>query len=1695
MSSLEAPPVEAPPVEAPLVEAPQPQAHSLHGRVIHYSEIPVILPKRKAFLNKALYKKVSDNLKKESNILFFPTGLWDDKPMQRSKYDKSKYKIVLFGVLEDGRKMSVVVNDIMPYFEIKIPEDQIESRRQFAEDILQKISMPNDEYKHFLEITKNNPRNADYWKIEPETEYKIVSGKPFKYFQEKTSYYVQFYFNKLAHRKDAIDYVRALGYETTHDDKSCYYRVACRDNLLSFASWINLKEFIVQENNAYLRDEVIQVSIKDVEVADLSNRAADEDHIKKDSTMTMCWDIETYNLARDDKIPEPMKMEGNREIPNWDHCMFMIGITFQWFHSNEQLLRVCLVDLPAAAHPDYLTIICDSEQNLIKAFAKCYDNMKPEIIMGFNDASYDWPWIIKRAKGYKGLLKYIGDKFDITKQAERKDSDVEYNFKKIQIKIEADVNANGQNLQFPGYIPVDVMIVFRQLYPTSEKWNLNFFLSKNKLGGKEDMPYQEMFDIYKRALECKQTGEAPTEELLNQMSQVGKYCVIDAQRCHELLKIRSVMLDKREISNISYTSLFDAFYRANGMKVRNLVIARGQLRGLKMSNIPNETAELGKYPGAWVFPPIKGLLVSKLSIKERIQKAHAGYQEYSEWSEKSEYEIKEEIDFIKKNGVFLGGSSESNDFIDTHPGLKQMLEEQTGRPITGLDFSSLYPSLIMTYNFSPEYIIVDKKYAREVDELKNPDGSKRHTLYRIEFQFNERKIKGWSVRHDNQIDPDAPGYKFGIFPAILKDLFDARKKLKSGEKGLGYWEHRKEELMLMAKEDPAGWSSKETQKKYEDVCFEYNALDSKQKALKVFMNTFYGEAGNKRSPLFMLQVAGGITTSGQRNIKKAYNFVQERGCKVYYGDSVPGDSPVVIKFLNGDMDVRTIDNIPNSSDWVDYPQFKPAETEPVRINKEQHLPLAGLHIWSSRGWTPIRRVIRHKTNKRMFRINTGGGVVEVTEDHSLMNSKREAVKPGDVKIGTELFHSFPDKFSELRSPYLTLEEAYALGFLYGEAALLRQNKRISMSILGAPSAIRQAYWNGLYESGGHKYQNGKMNAQCVYYLLRSLKYNAEIYAVSDNIYCLVLINAQEPTSAAITDIVELQRTYIDGFVYDIETEDGTFLTGVGNINCYQTDSLYISMPEKEFVDLDLNYYTEKINKLHYWEEMVRITFNVIQALNKDVNDMFRSDNGTAFLKMAYEEVLFPVLFTAKKKYVGIPHISAPNFGPSVPLFIRGLELKKRGVSEILKQVCNDILSKCTNVNSILTVMEIVQDKIREVYTSDWSDQFKEFIMTAVYKPNKQNIRVHTFKERMQSERGVVLKSGERVNYVVVKKYPYTYDLRGRKSLLKIGDKMELADIALEEKMEIDMDYYMDKSINGQLARFITYYPDFQVEIRDHADNEEVKKAEDKILKNARKFVDNFCKEYYTVYEDTGKARKEIFKKVSKVVSERLTSRYGEADIIKLLGFSVEVDDEIGNWIVKKIFGVVEKKKQNKNYGKEYIDERLETIEKKLRHKKITQLQNIYYADKQFNLIKKCEKTYEDRHKILELRLRKSLSHVKSLFSANNLIVDKITQYLKTVDTVLVNTDKTEDQMQSMADAHIETHYEKIRDNILEIKYIYVNMIGNYEYIYRIRSIVNYLKELRNRAAGIIKLDANFLNNITNMASQAANEFIKDEILL
>lgn len=1183
------------------------------------------------------------------------------------------------------------------------------------------------------------------------------------------------------------------------------------------------------------------------------------------------------------------------------------------------------------------------------------------------------------------------------------------------------------------------------------------------------MPYERLFDIYERYRTFMDShgwnkkdpdvragnkidicGDSLTTEekvtytnLKAELGEVNSYCVVDALRCHDLMKIRSVIMDKREVSHKSYCSVYDAFYRANGMKVRNLTIAIGQkdIFKTRFSNINNVETEDGKYPGAFVLPPKKGLKITKLSVEERIKKAklyesagHATTKDNPcyDWLATTDEDIAEYHEIIKERGAVLDdeqlASLEETRRAEGKPKIpkkfKEFLKEPIGRPITGLDFSSLYPSLIRTYNFSPEYCILDKKLAREVEA----SGQK---LTKVDFDFNGRRRVAYFIWHNNKYNPTEEGFQFGIYPYILDELFNERAVLK---KKMKVFDHRKEQIEAMTPDEQAKLTDE-----YADVVFNKNYLNCKQNALKVFMNTFYGEAGNKLSPFFVLEVAGGITTYGKQNIQFAHAFVKEAGCNVYYGDSVTGDSK--LRVTHPEYGWITDKSVPECK-YPEHSQLVFSETAyetggvetikdvfdgegtPHQYNAGKEIVFPeNLYIWSDSGWTKIYHVIRHLTDKKLYKIVTPAGSVTCTADHSLLDSDGEPIKPDKLVIGkTELLYNVHP---------------------------------------GQPE--------------------------------------------------LDVINY-------VTEVTDVTKYDADGdvipqFVYDVETENHHFGAGDGCLIVHNTDSLYLSVPEVQFRDLDIAFYTGKITKLEYWTKLVELSFTAINPIRDGVNKAFVENNKTKFLSMAYEEILYPVVFTAKKKYFGIPHENIANFKPK-ELFIRGLEVKKRGVSELLKKTCLEIMWATMNAENLYDLVELVTAKIDEIYKRKWAPD--DFVQTGVHRPAKTNPKINRFVERMAA-RGINIKPNERFDYVIVKKYPYTYDTRGRKKELSIGDKLEMKETVAAENMEIDLDYYMQGSVNGQLARLITYHEMFEVEPLDHS-VEEQKVAEDKTYKNACKFIENYCEKYYAKYNTFGKTYQKIYKTVSKYFGGAVADTDDLA--ATLLGANVNYDD-FESWFVE--FTEKAADKAVGNYGESYITAELakvntivknkylsmenppstQTINAEIADRKaemLKMLQTVYYNNRKQSINVVREAAYAETMSVLRTRVRNSFEEFMKLYAVYNMGVESLIDVLKkrlSINETLqkpsnvatdykfedfgVNIDDALDsELTTRAECHVSKMYSDpaVTKILTSLKKLYGHMVAAHLYIKRTKSVVDYLKMRRDHNTRIVvRPDDEVLRNV------------------
>lgn len=1272
---------------------------SIVGKVLSFEDL-VQIPARNSFLDKAKGLECREIMTQQKDVEFLPIHVCEsylperDGQLSVEKYAFRMYKIIMYGIVKSGEKVTVVLDGILPFFEIRVPRGE-------------------DTHKFLNKVVKLC--TAQGFKLK---DTAIVRGATIKEYGDKADF-IHMKFWSIGERSKTLNYFDKEGYETTHDDATCYYRVVCRDTLTSWTSWVTLKNYRAVKNHRFFKTHMTLI-VRPENVQGYRGDTFADPYLKNDRTIEALFDLETADPNVVGDVPQPESATAEM----FKASLAFVGIDgelassqtcdptdekYDWTLPKGHLIHYDITTRPTLPMKDRVVVICRNMSEMIMAFGLIWSRMQPDYSAGFNSDNYDWRWIAEKARQLNlleflernmsltdlSLYRIVEDKaFENPKtpfivsqpQGARVWSSYPY-WKKYQFKISAELNCPGACLNYPGYVNMDLMLQLRALCGNPEKYGLHYFLKLFELGDKVDMPYKEMFAMNARSkrivellgplkdmrwetLRAAAVVKGLTEQLEKsalEMVRVAEYCIVDSLRCHDLLVKTQFIRDRREIGALSFTPMDDCVYRANGMKVRNMIIAKGQSRGLHISNRAPKKIEQGKYPGAFVFPPRKGIATAKPSPKEMRASRDP---RFAAWRAMPMDVYERVLDKIAEKGVWFDEYTDV-DFQNSSGGKQEWpacfiewLAVDTHYPIAGLDFSSLYPSLIMTYNLSPEMMVHTLERAIQLAS----EGKKVHP---INFKFNGRDIKGWSVRHKYQeqekeindifkrligiTDDDLEEQllarletilidtEFGLFPSVLKTLFDQRKAMKGD---LSKFAARKEHLENMPPEEFA-----KHQEEYRDVCFRWNSLNSKQKALKVFMNTFYGEAGNSLSPLRVLALAGGTTSSGQYNIKKVATLVVELTCRIYYGDT--------------------------DSVYISMP-------------------------------------------RRAFNL---------------------------------------------------LDRAY-----YSQ--------------------------RGTY----------------AYFLLSSHK----------------------------NDKGELHE------LWEWQPYDAV------------RDASRVIKPDS----------VGPLSKAGYYESLVMESFRQIKTVNKAVNDALEADNGTKFLVMAFEEFLFPAAFFSKKKYCGIAHEGSFNAYPK-KIFVRGLEYVKKGVSQMLKDISLDILWRTFDRDNLDSIFTIVERKIEEIYTAR-NIEFEKFVKTASYKPNKQNVSVHTFHRRMLAI-GMPPEPLDRFRYVMVKKYPFKYDIKGRKSELSVGDRMEYADRAKTLGLEIDLDYYMSSGVCGQLARFISYHDDFHVDPRDDSD-EAYAEAELKIIASAKKFILSQYEKYSEKHVSKGPALKTLYKKVNTAFHDEFSNIMKVSDL-------------------------------------------------------------------------------------------------------------------------------------------------------------------------------------------------------------------------
>lgn len=153
-------------------------------------------------------------------------------------------------------------------------------------------------------------------------------------------------------------------------------------------------------------------------------------------------------------------------------------------------------------------------------------------------------------------------------------------------------------------------------------------------------------------------------------------------------------------------------------------------------------------------------------------------------------------------------------------------------PIATLDFSSLYPSIMMAHNLCYTTLI-DKKAIDRLALVKDVDYIQTPNNGNLSLCFQSRILH--SSSHADFFVTSAK--RKGLLPTILEDLISARKRAKAD---------------LKKETDP----------------FKRAVLDGRQLALKISANSVYGFTGATIGKLPCLPISSSVTAYGRQMIEK-----------------------------------------------------------------------------------------------------------------------------------------------------------------------------------------------------------------------------------------------------------------------------------------------------------------------------------------------------------------------------------------------------------------------------------------------------------------------------------------------------------------------------------------------------------------------------------------------------------------------------------------------------------------------------------------------------------------------------------------------------------------------------------------------------------------------------------------------------------
>ncbi len=915
--------------------------------------------------------------------------------------------------------------------------------------------------------------------------------------------------------------------------------------------------------------------------------------------------------------------------------IIQIGTTVYFFGNNECAFKYISTLGKCDPIEDALVESFETEKDCIMGWVEFMRKLDPDIITGYNIWGFDWDYIYGRAMTGNGGSIAPYHELLYRKLQRLNYSQIEK--RKVELTIQ-DLSSSALGVNILKFIDIEGIVQMDLLKVVQRDHKLDSYKLDNVAKHfmkqqKVDLSPKELFNNFK---------DGSPEKI----KEIAVYCIMDCKLVNDLINKLQVITNNLGMSNVCVVPFSYLFLRGQGIKIFSLVAKFCREEDFLIKDLLSDDIDKNSYEGAIVFVPTPGV--------------------YFE-------------------------------------------------PVVVMDYNSLYPSSMIAENISHDSIVGYKEY--RVKPKKKETEPDEYELVKDTINEKYNNLEGY---HYNDIEYDLfagfdddkkkIGYKVckyaekdnndkSVIPRILLKLLKARKDTRkimeyttfemidgSVVQGVLKEEEGEVEEYELFNVDKGKFKIKvcDVVKQYEtNNEFQKSVLDGLQLAYKVTCNSLYGQVGASTSPICFKELAASTTATGRKMVTTARDrtlgtFV---GTKLTYGDSVTGDTPLLVRH-NGYVRIVSIEKL-NEYDWIQYENFKPFDSN--RTEKEQ--TYCYYEIWTNEGWSKINRVIRHKTHKKLYRVKTDTGVVDVTEDHSLLNKEKKIIKPLECKEGMELLSGFPSDFSYTGYSFINDLSFYQIKEFVITIYEMPSMSFIPSEILNAKKKDKITFLNIFFGWKESKLVNpSKVLLQGLFYLLKAIEkfdytenLSHNIFSeFKENIYDLLKINFGG--NCSIESITYLRNTEEDEFVYDIETVSGNFHAGIGNIIVKNTDSIFVN-----FTDFIKEKYPDK---MFSEEELLAESIKMGLEAAKNINKVMKWPQN-----IEYEKTFWPFCIFSKKRYFGNKYEHNTYKYKQTSM---GIVLKRRDNAPIVKKIYGGVIDIILNKRNVELSKKFFYDSVKDL---------------------------------------------------------------------------------------------------------------------------------------------------------------------------------------------------------------------------------------------------------------------------------------------------------------------------------------------------------------------------------------------------------------